>query len=72
LNVYPSIIDMQTVVQQLEYERGLIERRNRMLRAAELPPFRFPWSTRIAEFAGRTKIAAPTAIDQPEPCASCA
>ena len=67
--MYPSVMDMQATVEQREFERAQIERKNRMLRAAALPPLRIPLTVRIADRVRRTKSIAPSA--RPEPCAAC-
>ena len=45
-----SIVDFQVVVQQREWERALIERRNRMLRAAKSPLVPLSSSSRVVRF----------------------
>jgi hypothetical protein len=48
-----SIVDMEVAVQQREWERALIERKNRMLRAAADPLVPLSLSARLVEFVWR-------------------
>ena len=50
-----TIVDMQVAVQQREFERALIERKNRMLRAAKSPLVPLSLSSRVVEFVRRNR-----------------
>ena len=50
-----TVVDMEIAVQQREWERALIERKNRMLRAAADPLVPLSLSARLVEFVRRNR-----------------
>jgi hypothetical protein len=64
--MYISIADMEAAVQQREWERALIERKNRMLRAAQLPPLPVPWAARVFDFGRRSRKSDSALFDESE------
>ena len=68
--MYVSMADMEAVVQQREWERALIERKNRMLRAAQMPPLPVSWAARVFDFRRRSRQSAPALGDDVGPRAA--